>query len=54
MAQTQKEQMKTVELEASLTFQTNNLLQRLNQLVEQEQDQNFCLGNNVDQQQLQQ
>ena len=37
-----------------LAFQMNNLLQGLNQFVNQEQDQNFCLDNNVDQQQLQQ
>ena len=54
MAQAQIEQMKKREQEASLAFQMNNLLQGLNQFVNQEQDQNFCFGNNVDQQQLQQ
>ena len=54
MAQAQIEQMKKREQEVSLAFQMNNLLQGLNQFVNQEQDQNFCFGNNVDQQQLQQ
>ena len=54
MAQAQTKQLKKGEQEASLAFQMNNLLQGLNQFVNQEQDENFCFGNNVDQQQLQQ
>lgn len=54
MAQAQIKQMKKGEQEASLPFQRNDLLWRLNQFIKQGQDQNFCLGDDVNQRQLQQ
>ena len=54
MAQAQIKRMKKREQEAPLAFQRNNLLWRLNQFIKQGQDQNFCLGDDVDQRQLQQ
>ena len=54
MAQAQIKRMKKREQEAPLAFQQNDLLWRLNQFIKQGQDQNFCLGDDVDQRQLQQ
>ena len=48
MAQTQLEQAMKNKQEDSLAFQTIFLFQEMSQLVEE--DQNFFLGNNVDQQ----
>ena len=54
MAQAQIKRMKKGEQEASLPFQRNDLLWRLNQFIKQGQDQNFCFGDDVNQRQLQQ